>query len=86
MPLPPCLSPHLIPIHLPRSVPASFLRSLFFKLALDIHRMPALRELVRLTAGWLTGKDDSDWERALLLPHFRDTMPAVRCDAQEVFC
>lgn len=59
-------------------MPTSLLRSWVFKFALDVNRMPAARELLRMVAGWVTGKDDSPWDRALLLPHFRDTMPALR--------
>lgn len=61
-------------------LPSGFIRHAVFKLALDIHRMPAMRDLLRALAGWFTGNDDSDWDRALFLPHFGGGdggMPAV---------
>ena len=39
--------------------------------------MRPIRIILRSIAGWVTGNDRSDWDRALFLPHFRDTMPVI---------
>lgn len=62
------------------------LRYMIFKLAHDLRSNPALQHLVKNFMRWATGGDRSEWDRALLLPHFSpSSMPALSSQCVEHF-
>eukprot|EP01024_Parvocaulis_polyphysoides_P067166 TRINITY_DN7970_c1_g3_i2.p2 TRINITY_DN7970_c1_g3~~TRINITY_DN7970_c1_g3_i2.p2 ORF type:complete len:180 (+),score=34.35 TRINITY_DN7970_c1_g3_i2:52-591(+) len=59
-------------------IPTPLLRALAFKLTIDLKDIPALGELFRTTIKTALSGDISDWDRALLMPHYGPTaMPTV---------
>jgi hypothetical protein len=54
----------------PVFVPSRQLRSLAFRLSLDLQQFPALGELTRAAFRALLSGDTSPWERALQMPHY----------------
>jgi len=64
----------------------SMLRYVIFGLAGDLRNMPALEDAIKVFIRWGTSGDQSEWDRALLLPHFSSaSMPALSLQCVEHF-
>lgn len=64
----------------------SMLRYVVFGLAGDLRNMPALEDAIKVLMRWATSGDQSQWDRALLLPHFSSaSMPALSLQCVEHF-
>jgi hypothetical protein len=68
---------HLLPTHFsctpadhPAVLPSYIGRALTFSYFLEILRLPALADLTRAMMKAFFGGDTSEWERALLMPHY----------------
>ncbi|XP_045790577.1 gastric triacylglycerol lipase-like [Trifolium pratense] len=59
-------------------IPTRFFRMLVFKLARDLHNLPAVGGLVQTLMSYVVGGDSSNWVGVLGLPHYNmNDMPGV---------
>lgn len=63
---------------MPMHIPTTLARALTFKFFRDLSRIPSLGELMGAVIRLLLSGDASQWDRALLMPHYNATaMPAL---------
>lgn len=79
--LPACPHP---PADHPALLPTYTARGFFFNALLELARLPAMADLARAVMSGFFGGDASQWERALLMPHYSAAgMPA--CSLHQVW-
>ncbi|CAL0322210.1 unnamed protein product [Lupinus luteus] len=72
------LAPVLSPLVPAFYIPTRFFRMIVFKLARDLHNLPAVGGLVQTLMSYVVGGDSSNWVGVLGLPHYNmNDMPGV---------
>lgn len=67
----------------PALLPTNMARGFFFAYLMELARMPAMADFTRALMSAFFGGDASEWDRALLMPHYSATgMPA--CSLHQV--
>ncbi|KAE9588210.1 hypothetical protein Lal_00003296 [Lupinus albus] len=72
------MAPVLSPLVPAFYIPTRFFRMLVFKLARDLHNLPAVGGLVQTLMSYVVGGDSSNWVGVLGIPHYNmNDMPGV---------
>lgn len=84
LPLPP-ITPYTTTDH-PALLPTCAARGFFFSGLLELARLPALADFTRAAMSAFFGGDASEWERALMMPHYCAAgMPACSLNQVQLY-